>query len=77
MIVGAKTGTAQRGEGLVNNANFILYAPYEDPEIAIAMCVEKGGAGATLSPVVRKVVDYYFSFQSQINVVENDYALLK
>ena len=77
VIVGAKTGTAQRGEGLVNNANFILYAPYEDPEIAIAMCVEKGGAGATLSPVVRKVVDYYFSFQSQINVVENDYALLK
>ena len=77
VIVAGKTGTAQRGEGLVNNANFILYAPYEDPEIALAICVEKGGAGATLSPVARQVVDYYFNFQSQLNNVENAYTLLK
>ena len=76
--VAAKTGTAQRGEGLVNNAMFILYAPYGDnPEIAIAIAVEKGGAGATLSPVARKIVDYYFTFQSSANTVENAYSLLK
>lgn len=46
IVAAAKTGTAQRGEGLVNNAMFILYAPYGDnPEIAIAIAVEKGGAG--------------------------------
>ena len=68
----------QRGEGLVNNAMFILYAPYGDnPEIAIAIAVEKGGAGATLSPVARKIVDYYFTFQSSANTVENAYSLLK
>ncbi len=77
VTVGAKTGTAQRGEGLVNNAMFILYAPYEDPEIAISIAVEKGGAGATLSPVARKIVDYYFDFQRYINTVENSYSLLK
>ena len=77
IIVGAKTGTAQRGEGLVNNAMFILFAPYENPEIAISIAVEKGGAGATLSPVARQVVDYYFSFQANINTVENAYTLLK
>ena len=77
IIVGAKTGTAQRGEGLVNNAMFICYAPYENPEIAIAIAVEKGGAGATLSPVARQVVDYYFTFQSNLNTAENDYTLLK
>ena len=61
---------AQRGEGLVNNAMFILYALYGDnPEIAIAIAIEKGGAGATLSPVARKIVDYYFTFQS--STVEN------
>ena len=75
--VGAKTGTAQRGEGLVNNAMFILYAPFENPEIAISIAVEKGGAGATLSPVARQVVDYYFSFQANINMVENSNTLLK
>ena len=76
-IVAAKTGTAQRGEGLINNAMFILYAPYEDPEIAISVAVEKGGAGATLSPVARQVVDYYFSFHSKLNTVEPAYSLLK
>ena len=78
IVAAAKTGTAQRGEGLVNNAMFILYAPYGDnPEIAIAIAVEKGGAGATLSPVARKIVDYYFTFQSNANTVENAYSLLK
>ena len=80
ITVAAKTGTAQRGEGLVNNAMFILYAPYDaykEPEIAIAIAVEKGGAGATLSPVARQVVDYYFTFQSNANTVENAYSLLK
>ncbi len=76
-IVGAKTGTAQRGEGLINNAMFILYAPYENPEIAMSIAVEKGGAGATLSPVARQVVDYYFSFHSRLNTVEAAYTLLK
>ena len=76
-IVAAKTGTAQRGEGLVNNAMFILYAPYENPEIAIAIAVEKGGPGATLSPVARQVVDYYFDFHRNLNTVENAYTLLK
>lgn len=75
--VAAKTGTAQRGEGLVNNALFILYAPYEDPEIAISIAVEKGGAGATLSPVARQVVDYYFNFAANANLPENCYTLLK
>ncbi len=77
VTVGAKTGTAQRGEGLVNNAMFILYAPYEDPEIALSIAVEKGGAGATLSPVARQIVDYYFDFHANINTVENAYTLLK
>ena len=77
IIVGAKTGTAQRGEGLVNNALFILFAPYENPEIAISIAVEKGGPGATLSPVARQIVDYYFNFHSNLNTVENDYTLLK
>lgn len=77
ILVAAKTGTAQRGEGLVNNAMFICFAPYKDPEIAVAIAVEKGGAGATLSPVARQVVEYYFNFKSNINNLENDYALLK
>ena len=39
--------------------------------------LEKGGAGATLSPVARQIVDYYFDFHANINTVENAYTLLK
>ena len=77
IIMAAKTGTAQRGEGLVNNANFILFAPYEDPQIALSICVEKGGAGATLAYIGRKIVDYYFDFQNNADKLEYAYQLLK
>ena len=75
--VAAKTGTAQRGEGLKNNAMFICYAPYEDPEIAIAIAVEKGGAGATLAPLAAEIVNYYFSFKKSNNALEAEVTSLK
>ena len=50
VAVCAKTGTAQHGSGGSDNASFVLYAPADDPEIAIAVYVEKKGAqGGTLS----------------------------
>ncbi len=73
----AKTGTAQRGEGLKNNAMFICYAPYDDPQIAIAIAVEKGGAGATLAPLAVQIINYYFSFEDSAYALENNYSLLK
>ena len=39
---GAKTGSAQVGTDIANGT-FVAYAPYDDPEIAIAIVVEKGG----------------------------------
>ena len=73
----AKTGTAQRGENRANNACFICYAPYDDPEIAIAVVVEKGGAGANLASIARSVLDYYFSFSDSTISLEKEQSLLK
>ena len=64
MTVCAKTGTAQHGSGGSDNAAFVCYAPYEDPEIAVAVYVEKGAQGGYLASVAEAVFDYYFS-QSQ------------
>ena len=41
---GAKTGSAQVGTDIANGV-FVAYAPYENPEIAVAIVIEKGGAG--------------------------------
>jgi penicillin-binding protein 2 len=60
--VAAKTGTAQMGDGVANNAVFVCYAPADDPEIAVAVVVEKGIAGSSIGTIAKQVLDYYFSF---------------
>ena len=73
----AKTGTAQTGEDRTNNAVFICYAPYEDPEIAVAVVVEKGSAGSAVATVARSILDYYFSFKDSTSSLERENTLLR
>lgn len=75
--VAAKTGTAQTGSETTNNAVFICYAPADDPQIAIAIVAERAGAGASLAPIARDIMDYYFSAQDLSRPVDNDLTLLK
>ncbi len=65
--VAAKTGTAQHGAGGSDNASFVCYAPYDDPQIAIAVFVEKGGEGGYLSHVAKAIMDVYFAQAEQEN----------
>lgn len=58
---GAKTGTAQLGENKENNGMFVCFAPYEDPEIAVAVAIEKGGSGSALASTAVKILNAYFS----------------
>ena len=58
---GAKTGTAQLGENLTNNGMFVCFAPYENPEIAVAVAIEKGGSGSALASTAVKILNAYFS----------------
>jgi penicillin-binding protein 2 len=56
-----KTGTAQQGGGKNDIAVFIGYAPYDNPQIAVAVVIPGGGYGATASvPVARDMMDAYF-----------------
>ncbi len=60
--VAAKTGTAQHGLGnqYSDHGAFICYAPFEDPEIAVAVYGEKAGHGTTLGQIAKAVLDAYF-----------------
>lgn len=59
--VAAKTGTAQTGvKGQSDHGVFIAYAPVENPEIAIAVVMERGTSSASAA-VARKVMDAYFA----------------
>ena len=57
--VGGKTGTAQVGNGS-NNAVFIAYAPFENPQIAVAVVLEHGVRGTNAAAVARDIFDEYF-----------------
>jgi penicillin-binding protein 2 len=55
-----KTGSAQNPHG-ETHAWFIGFAPYDLPEIAIAVIVENaGGGGAVAAPIARKFMEVYF-----------------
>ena len=76
IIVSGKTGTAQvvrmksneeleKGEIIPvkyrDHAWFVAFAPYEKPEIAVAIIVEHGGhGGATAGPIAGKIFKKYF-----------------
>ena len=64
ITVCAKTGTAEHDAGGSSHASFLCFAPADDPQIAIAIYVEKGGSGASLGPIARAILDAYFAEDS-------------
>ncbi len=60
VTAGAKTGSAQVGSELANGV-FVCFAPYDDPEIAVAVVVEKGGSGGALAPTAVEIINAYFA----------------
>jgi penicillin-binding protein 2 len=59
--VAGKTGTAQFGSGNRTHGWFVSFAPYENPQIAMAVLVEGGGEGFTSAlPVTKDVYQWYF-----------------
>ena len=74
--VAAKTGTAQIGDGRVNNAIFICYAPYDDPQVAISVVVQNGTAGANIAPIAREFLDSFFTVKTVNFSVESELSIL-
>ena len=69
--IACKTGSPQRSEGYYvgstykhyTNATMIAYGPAEDPEIAIGIVVEYGGAGARTGQLVADIFNAYYAMK--------------
>ena len=65
--IGGKTGTAQV-KGKADHSTFILFAPYDNPEIAISVVLEHGASGYASGTLVRQILDsYFFTADNQVN----------
>ena len=73
---GAKTGTAQLGGDITNNGCFVCFAPYDEPEIAVALVIEQGNAGAQLASTAVSVINAYFTPDEAETVVTGENQLL-
>ena len=68
-----KTSTAEQYWGCSENGAFDCFTPKNEPEIAIAIYIEKGGHGSTLASIARAILrDYYnVGTVSDVNTYEN------
>lgn len=58
--IGGKTGTAQVSDiNIEDNAWFVAFAPYDDPEIAIVTYIPNGYSGSMASRTVKDIIEYY------------------
>lgn len=61
--VAGKTGTAQTSKSRTNHALFIGFAPYEDPEITVAVRIAYGYTSANAAKLASDVFSYYFDLE--------------
>ena len=77
--IACKTGTAQ-WQGTTStgsfsgsdHASFVLYAPADNPEIAISVYVERGSQGGNLANVCIPILDAYFSSSAKYETVATE-----
>lgn len=76
VTVGAKTGSAQVSAQTNSNAVFVCFAPYDDPQIAVAIAVEHGGSGSELGKIAAQIVTAYFSVQGEQGTITQENTLV-
>lgn len=70
--VAGKTGTAQQVTNRPNHALFIGFAPYDNPEIAIATRIAYGYTSHNAADVSKNILAYYFGISSTEELLNGD-----
>lgn len=75
--VGSKTGTAQNqginpdtGKKYDDFAWYVAFAPYDDPQIAVAVVLFEGGSGRYPIPIVREVIGEYLKLYNGLSILQ-------
>ncbi|MCD8097177.1 MAG: hypothetical protein LUE31_03885 [Lachnospiraceae bacterium] len=69
LTIAGKTGTAQQSKSHPNHALFIGYAPYDEPQIAIAIRIANGYTSANAASMAADIFRYYFDLEDEEDIV--------
>lgn len=58
--IAGKTGTAEENKKRNDHVLFVGYAPFNNPEIAVASVIPYGNSSSAVSELTRDVIKYYF-----------------
>ena len=72
IVTAGKTGTAEQSVNHPNHALFIGYAPYENPEIALAVRIANGYTSANTASIAADVYKYYFELVEKDEVLSGE-----
>ncbi|MDO4568102.1 MAG: penicillin-binding transpeptidase domain-containing protein [Clostridia bacterium] len=65
-LLSGKTGSAQVGNNPIDIENtswFVSYAPRDNPEIVLVVCIPNGYSGSSSAPAIEDIITYYFDKQ--------------
>lgn len=65
MKVGCKSGTAQENTKKPDHATFILYAPYDEPEIAVSTIIRHGYTSGNVAELTTNIVNIYYGIEKE------------
>ncbi|MEX2375920.1 MAG: penicillin-binding transpeptidase domain-containing protein, partial [Dehalococcoidia bacterium] len=76
MRIGGKTGTAEFGQPYPDgefdtHGWYIAFAPYDDPQVAIAIYLEYGVGSTHAGPVARKILEAYFAPEATVRQADS------
>ena len=69
MEIAGKTGTAQESTTRANHALFVGYAPYDNPQIAVATRIAFGYSSSFAAQTSKDVFKYYFNLDEKTDIV--------
>lgn len=74
--VAGKTGTAQESKNRSDHALFVGYAPYENPEIALAVRIAFGYSSDYAAQTTRDIVKYCYGLAEEEEIITGEAAIL-
>ena len=67
--VAGKTGTVQESKTRPNHALFICYAPYSNPEVAMAVRIGNGYSSTNAMLTAKDILQYHFNLADESEII--------